>query len=176
MGKTLTGKLSCPCDVLFCQAACSQWGKMASLLSVFIHLFIYLCIGGDVLLGEHTIFSTKHFQFTFVFSWSFKYTAYLNSSDALVLSHVQIRYFNPGSIKDIVRCKKNYRYEPKYCDLSLKRPLLQKDQYANSVDLAEAAHNELPQLDLHCLPSSLWILRWYNLDKTFFEIWQTYCS
>ena len=29
---------------------------------------------------------------------------------------------------------------------------------ANSVDLDEVAHNEPPHLDLHYLPSSLWIL------------------
>ena len=28
-------------------------------------------------------------------------------------------------------------------------------EFANSVDLAEVAHNEPPHLDLHCLPSSL---------------------
>ena len=27
--------------------------------------------------------------------------------------------------------------------------------FANSIDQDEAAHNELPHLDLHCLPSSL---------------------
>ena len=31
-------------------------------------------------------------------------------------------------------------------------------EFANSVDLNEVAHNEPPHLDLHCLPSSLWIL------------------
>ena len=29
------------------------------------------------------------------------------------------------------------------------------DRFANSVDPDEVAHNELPHLDLHCLPSSL---------------------
>ena len=28
-------------------------------------------------------------------------------------------------------------------------------EFANSVDSDEVAHNESPQLDLHCLPSSL---------------------
>ena len=28
-------------------------------------------------------------------------------------------------------------------------------EFANSVDLAEVAHNEPPHLDLHCLPSCL---------------------
>ena len=28
-------------------------------------------------------------------------------------------------------------------------------EFANSIDLDEMAHNEPPQLDLHCLPSSL---------------------
>ena len=31
-------------------------------------------------------------------------------------------------------------------------------EFANSVDLDEVAHNEPPHLDVHCLPSSLWIL------------------
>ena len=30
-----------------------------------------------------------------------------------------------------------------------------KVKFANSIDPDEAAHNELPHLDLHCLPSSL---------------------
>ena len=29
---------------------------------------------------------------------------------------------------------------------------------ANSGDLDEVAHDEPPHLDLHCLPSSLWVL------------------
>ena len=31
-------------------------------------------------------------------------------------------------------------------------------KFANSIDLDEVAHNELPHLDLHCLLSSLRIL------------------
>ena len=34
-------------------------------------------------------------------------------------------------------------------------PEIKKDEFANSVDLGELAHNEPPHLDLHCLPSSL---------------------
>ena len=30
-------------------------------------------------------------------------------------------------------------------------------KFANSVDLDKVAHDEPPHLDLHCLPSSLWI-------------------
>ena len=32
---------------------------------------------------------------------------------------------------------------------------IKKNELANNVDLDEVAHNELPHLDLHCLPSSL---------------------
>ena len=31
-------------------------------------------------------------------------------------------------------------------------------EFANSVDLDEVAHYEPPHVDLHCLPSCLWIL------------------
>ena len=31
---------------------------------------------------------------------------------------------------------------------------MKKVKFENSVDPDEAAHNELPHLDLHCLPSS----------------------
>ena len=31
----------------------------------------------------------------------------------------------------------------------------EEKEFANSVDLDDVAHNELPPLDLHCLPSSL---------------------
>ena len=34
-------------------------------------------------------------------------------------------------------------------------PKLKIDEFANSVYQDEAAHNELPHLDLHCLPSSI---------------------
>ena len=33
-------------------------------------------------------------------------------------------------------------------------PVTEKDEFANTADLNEAAQNELPLLDLHCLPSS----------------------
>ena len=36
-----------------------------------------------------------------------------------------------------------------------KAPKLKTVEFANSVDQDEVAHNELPHLDLHCLPSSL---------------------
>ena len=32
---------------------------------------------------------------------------------------------------------------------------MQIAEFANSIDLDEVAHYELPHLDLHCLPSSL---------------------
>ena len=32
---------------------------------------------------------------------------------------------------------------------------MKKAEIANSIDPDQAAHNELPHLDLHCLPSSL---------------------
>ena len=41
-------------------------------------------------------------------------------------------------------------------------------EFANSVDLDEVAHNELPHQDLHCLPSSLCILNMVELGFIFF--------
>ena len=41
---------------------------------------------------------------------------------------------------------------------SLSEPETKLAEFANSVDLDEVAHDEPPHLDLHCLPSSLWIL------------------
>ena len=38
------------------------------------------------------------------------------------------------------------------------QPVTKIAEFANSVDHDEVAHNEPPQLDLHCLPSSLTIL------------------
>ena len=38
--------------------------------------------------------------------------------------------------------------------LTLKAPKLKIAEFANSVDSDEAAHDELPHLDPHCLPSS----------------------
>ena len=32
-------------------------------------------------------------------------------------------------------------------------------EFANSIDLDEVAHKEPSHQDLHCLPSSLWILQ-----------------
>ena len=42
-------------------------------------------------------------------------------------------------------------------------------EFANSIDLDEVAHYEPPQQDLHCLPSSLWILNmiWLVLNIFF---------
>ena len=34
-------------------------------------------------------------------------------------------------------------------------PKMKIVELANSIDLDEVAHNELPHLDLHCLPSSI---------------------
>ena len=45
-------------------------------------------------------------------------------------------------------------------------------EFANSADLDEVAHNDLPHLDLYCLPASLLILN-CSLDLTFFENLQT---
>ena len=42
-------------------------------------------------------------------------------------------------------------------------------EFANSVDLDEVAHIEPPHLDLHCLPSLKFLIR-YSLDLTFFFI------
>ena len=36
-----------------------------------------------------------------------------------------------------------------------KTPATKKVDFANRIELDEAAHNELPHLDLHCLPSNL---------------------
>ena len=36
--------------------------------------------------------------------------------------------------------------------------MIKTAKFTNSVDPDEVAHNEPPHLDLHCLPSSLWIL------------------
>ena len=41
-------------------------------------------------------------------------------------------------------------------------------EFANSVDPDEAAHNELPHLDLHCFPTSLWILNTIQLNNVSF--------
>ena len=42
-----------------------------------------------------------------------------------------------------------------YLALLFKVPVAKITEFANSVDLAEVAHNEPPHLDLHYLPSSL---------------------
>ena len=44
-------------------------------------------------------------------------------------------------------------------------------QFAIRVNPDEAAHNELPHLDLHCLPLSSEFTIRYGLDETFFEFW-----
>ena len=62
--------------------------------------------------------------------------------------------------------KDNLKYTPPMHDpkgmssssLTLSLPETQIAEFANRVDLDEVAHNEPPHLDLHCLPSSLWIL------------------
>ena len=44
------------------------------------------------------------------------------------------------------------------------------NEFANNLDPDEVANNELPHLDLYCLPSSLWILNYrHSFDQTFFE-------
>ena len=45
---------------------------------------------------------------------------------------------------------------------------LKRVVFANSVDPDEVAHNEPPHLDLHCLPSSLWILNMITLGQNIF--------
>ena len=42
--------------------------------------------------------------------------------------------------------------------LTLISPKMKTIEFADSVDLGEVAHHEPPHLDLHCLPSGLWIL------------------
>ena len=44
---------------------------------------------------------------------------------------------------------------------------MQIAEFANIVYLDEVAHNEPPHLDLHCLPSGLWILNimWLGFDS-----------
>ena len=65
--------------------------------------------------------------------------------------------------------KKGLLYEP----LTLKVPEMQKDEFANNDDLNEVAHDEPPHLDLHCLPSGLWILNMIKLGLKIFENLQT---
>ena len=43
-------------------------------------------------------------------------------------------------------------------DDPLTLPVMKIAEFANSIDLDEVAHNEPPNQDLHCLPSSVWIL------------------
>ena len=52
--------------------------------------------------------------------------------------------------------------------LTLYLPVTKIAEFANSVDLDEVAHNEPPHLDLHCLPSSLWILNMMQLGLNIF--------
>ena len=47
-------------------------------------------------------------------------------------------------------------------------PKLEIVESANSVDLDEAAHNELPHLCLHCFPQVFEFVMNSTLDKTFF--------
>ena len=43
-----------------------------------------------------------------------------------------------------------------------------KNEFANSIDPDEAAHNELPHLELHCLPSCLRILNMIQVGQNGF--------
>ena len=43
-------------------------------------------------------------------------------------------------------------------------------EFSNSVDLDNAAHDEPPHQDLHCLSSSFRLLNKIQLDKTIIEI------
>ena len=43
-------------------------------------------------------------------------------------------------------------------------------KFTDSVDPDEAAHNEPPHLDLHCLSSSVSVLNMVQLDVTIIEI------
>ena len=49
--------------------------------------------------------------------------------------------------------------------MALLAPKPKMAHFANSIDLDEAAHYELPHLDLHCLPSSLRILNMIQLVR-----------
>ena len=51
--------------------------------------------------------------------------------------------------------------------LPFEAPKLKIAEFANSVDLNEAAHNEPPHLDLHCLHSGPWILNiiWHGRNS-----------
>ena len=42
------------------------------------------------------------------------------------------------------------------------------DEFENNVDLDEVAQNEPPHLDIHCLPSSIWILNMIHLGLEIF--------
>ena len=42
------------------------------------------------------------------------------------------------------------------------------DEFENNVDLDEVAQNEPPHLDIHCLPSSIWILNMIHLGLKIF--------
>ena len=42
-------------------------------------------------------------------------------------------------------------------DLTLSEPVTKIVQFANSIDIDEVAHHEPPHLDLHFLPSNLWL-------------------
>ena len=41
-----------------------------------------------------------------------------------------------------------------FCKLTLKVQKMKRSEFANNIDPDEVARHELPQLDLHCLPSS----------------------
>ena len=47
--------------------------------------------------------------------------------------------------------------------LTLKAPKIKIVELANSADPDEVANNELPHLNLHCLPSSVRILAWMRI-------------
>ena len=47
---------------------------------------------------------------------------------------------------------------------TFKVPVTKLIEFANSVDLDELAHHEPSHLDLHCLPSNLYILIGYGLN------------
>ena len=54
--------------------------------------------------------------------------------------------------------------------LTLKQQKLKIVEFANSLDPDEAAPNELPHLDLHCLPTHLRILNVIYIQKPAFVV------
>ena len=58
-------------------------------------------------------------------------------------------------ITEITKKKQKKKKKTACAALNLLVPVTKIAEFANSHDLDEVAHNEPPQLDLHCSPSSL---------------------